>query len=299
MTACPLRQPRPPGASSAETRTWTVIALTAVMMVCEIAAGLIFNSMALLADGWHMGTHVTAFLVTAFAYRLSRKYAASERFTFGTGKIRVLGGFASAVLLGVVALLMAAESVERVFDPRPILFNEAILVAFVGLAVNLVSAFLLKDHDHGHSHGHHHHHEHKDLNRRAAYIHVLADALTSVTAIVALFAGKLLGWNWMDPVMGIVGSLVVAIWAWGLLRETSAILLDQTPPDTDLPDEIAKTVAEFGDRLADLHVWQVSEGHFAAELSVESPAGTSPQAYRDGLAIHGELVHVTVEVNRL
>ena len=300
---CPLRHAAPADTSSAEIRTWMVIVLTAVMMVGEITAGTMFHSMALLADGWHMSTHVAAFLVTAVAYGLSRRFAKNELFSFGTGKMRVLGGFASAVLLALVALLMAVESLERLMAPQQIRFNEAILVAVIGLAVNLVSALLLKDHHHhGHSHGHSHGHDHDhghspDLNRRAAYVHVLADALTSVTAIFALIAGKFLGWSWMDPVMGIAGSVVVAVWSLGLLRETSVILLDQTPTSSDLPEEIRKEVAKAGDALTDLHVWQVSEGRFSAVLSVQSASGTTPEAYRKALSIHEELVHVTVEVN--
>ena len=210
--------------SVAESRTRIVIFITAAMMVVEIAAGMAFNSMALLADGWHMSTHVAAFVITALAYHFSRKHATNARYTFGTGKMGVLGGFASAIVLAMIALLMAGESVHRVFVPAPIQFNQAILVALLGLVVNLVCALIFKDaHHHHHSHGQDHHHEkgpeqghpHHDLNLRAAYVHVLADALTSVTAIVALLAGKYFGWTWLDPVMGIVGSAVVGVWAYG------------------------------------------------------------------------------------
>jgi len=204
--------------SVAERRTWIVIAITATMMVVEIVAGMAFNSMALLADGWHMSTHVAAFVITALAYHFSRRHANDSRYSFGTGKMGVLGGFASAVVLAVIALLMAGESVHRFFAPQPIHFNQAIGVAVIGLVVNLVCAWLLRDephhhhgHAHEHEHGHDHGHGHGDLNLRAAYIHVLADALTSVTAIIALTAGKFLGWSWLDPVMGIVGSVVVSV----------------------------------------------------------------------------------------
>lgn len=284
--------------SVAERRTRIVIAITATMMVVEIAAGVVFNSMALLADGWHMSTHVAAFLITAIAYHFSRRYSADPRYSFGTGKMGVLGGFASAVILAMVALLMAGESVHRMFSPLPIHFNQAIGVAVAGLLVNLVCALLLKDdHHHGHSHGAHDHHHH-DLNRRAAYIHVLADALTSVTAIVALVAGKFFGWSWLDPVMGVVGSAVVAVWAYGLVRETSGILLDRTPESSDLPDEIRRAVESDGDSLVtDLHIWQVAAGRFAAIVSIVAHEPKASETYRDLFREHEELVHVTVEVH--
>lgn len=218
--------------SVAERRTRLVIGITALMMVVEIAAGMSFNSMALLADGWHTSTHVAAFLITALAYYFCRRHCADPRYSFGTGKMGVLGGFASAVVLSLIALLMAGESVHRFFVPVPIHFNQAIGVAVIGLVVNLVCALLLKGehhHDHGHGHSHAHNHHQHDLNLRAAYVHVLADALTSVTAIIALTAGKFLGWSWLDPAMGIVGSAVVSVWAYGLVRDTSGILLDRTP----------------------------------------------------------------------
>lgn len=284
--------------SATERRTFIVIGITAVMMVVEIAAGTFFNSMALLADGWHMSTHVAAFGITALAYRFSRRHAADPRFSFGTGKIGVLGGFASAVILGVVALLMAGESVHRMFQPLAIEFNEAIGIAVIGLLVNLVCALLLKDdHHHGHSHGGHAHGE--DLNLRAAYVHVLADAVTSVTAIVALLAGRFLGWTWLDPVMGLVGSAVVAGWAWGLLRDTSGILLDRTPESSDLPEEIRRAVETDSDSLVtDLHVWQVGAGKFAAIVGLVAHEPRDADAYRELFREHEELVHVTVEVQQ-
>lgn len=292
--------------TTAERRTRIVIGITAVMMVAEIAAGSVFNSMALLADGWHMSTHVAAFLITAVAYHLSRRHADDAQFSFGTGKMGVLGGFASAVVLAVVAFLMAAESLHRFFAPLPIRFNEAIGVAVVGLLVNVTCAFLLKDqhhHHHHHSHEHgdgpDHDHRHRDLNLRAAYLHVLADALTSVTAIAALVTGKFLGWLWLDPVMGLVGSAVVAVWAVGLLRDTSGILLDRTPDDTDLVEEIRQSVESDGDsRVADLHVWQVAAGKFAAIVSIVAHGPKSVEAYRALWRQHDELVHVTVEVQQ-
>ena len=208
--------------SIAERRTRVVIGLTATMMIIEIAAGLAYNSMALLADGWHMSTHVAAFLITAIAYYFGRRHSIDIRYSFGTGKMGVLGGFTSAVILFMVAFFMAGESVYRIFAPAQIHFDEAIAVAVVGLAINLICALIFKDHHHHHEHGAGHGHE-RDHNMRAAYVHVLADAFTSVTAIVALISGKYFGWSWLDPVMGLVGSAVVSVWAYGLLRDTSGI----------------------------------------------------------------------------
>lgn len=280
--------------SVAERRTRWVIGITVAMMVGEIAAGTAFGSMALLADGWHMSTHVAAFLITAVAYAMSRHRASDPAYSFGTGKIGVLGGFASAVVLGVVALLIAIESMERIVQPLEIRFNEAIAVAALGLVVNLVCALLLHD-GHGHAHGHGNSHGHHDLNRRAAYIHVLADALTSVLALVALGAGRFFGWVWLDPVVGFVGSVVVAVWAFGLLRETSGILLDRTPTSCDLPEEIRLAAAAIGTKLCDLHVWQVAPGKFAAIVALEGGDGESVCRLREALSVHEELVHLTVE----
>lgn len=289
--------------SVAERRTRIVIGITAAMMVVEIAGGIVFGSMALLADGWHMSTHVAAFFITALAYHFSRRHANDSRYSFGTGKMGVLGGFASAVVLAVIALLMAGESVHRFITPQPIHFDQAIAVAIIGLAVNLVCAWLLRDephhhgHAHGHEHGHDHGHGHGDLNLRAAYIHVLADALTSVTAIVALTAGKFLGWNWLDPVMGIVGSVIVSVWAYGLVRDTSGILLDRTPETSDLPDEIRRAVESDGDSIiADLHVWQVGTGKYAAIVSIVAHNPKPVETYRELFREHEELVHVTVAI---
>jgi cation diffusion facilitator family transporter len=282
-----------PDFSHAERRTRIVIGITAAMMVVEIAVGLMSHSMALLADGWHMSTHVIAFLITAVAYYLARRHAANARFSFGTGKIGVLGGFTSAVVLAIVALLMAGESVHRLFIPLTIHFNEAIAIACLGLLVNLGCAVLLGDHDPKSGAGSAHH---RDLNLRAAYLHVLADAFTSVLAILALTGGKVFGWAWLDPVVGIVGSGVVFSWAYSLLRDTSGILLDRTPPSSDLPDEIRRAVESDGDSLVtDLHVWQVGIGKFAAMISVVAHQPKSSDSYRDLLREHDELVHVTIE----
>jgi cation diffusion facilitator family transporter len=289
--------------STAERRTRIVIGITAAMMVLEITTGLLSHSMALLADGWHMSTHVTAFLITAIAYHFTRRYASDARFSFGPGKIGVLGGFASAVVLSMVALLMAGESIHRLFAPLSIHFNQAIGIACVGLIVNLVCALLLKDdhhpgHEHhhqDHAHGHHHH----DLNLRAAYLHVLADAFTTFLAIVALTSGKFFGWSWLDPIVGIVGSGVVLSWAYSLLRDTSGILLDRTPVSSDLPDEIRRAVESDNDSIVtDLHVWQVGTGKFAAIVSIVAHEPKSCDDYRKLLSEHEELVHLTIEAQR-
>jgi cation diffusion facilitator family transporter len=264
-------------------------------MVVEIIAGLIFNSMALTADGWHMGTHAAAFGITLFAYRYARRHANNPRFSFGTGKVSVLGGFASAIALGVVALLMAAESAHRLITPLDIRFNEAIVVAVVGLAVNLVSALLLKDnHHHGHEHGHGHGHDH---NLRAAYFHVLADALTSVTAIIALVFGRLFGWVVLDPIMGIVGSLVIARWSIGLLKDTSGILLDGSV-GTETRKAIRTAVeSRSGCRISDLHVWAVAPGHLAVILAVESDQPCTPGEIKAQLSGIPHLLHINVELH--
>src|SRR5205809_792468 len=282
-----------PDFSHAERRTRIVIGVTAVMMVVEIVVGLMSHSMALLADGWHMSTHVLAFLITAVAYYFARTQARNARFSFGTGKVGVLGGFTSAVVLSIVALLMAGESVHRLFAPLEIHFNEAIGIACVGLLVNLGCAGLLADRHQGSGGGSFHR---EDLNLRAAYLHVLADAFTSVLAITALTGGKFFGWSWLDPVVGIVGSGVVFSWAYTLLRDTSGILLDRTPASLDLPDEIRRVVESDGDSLVtDLHVWQIGIGKFAAVISVVAHEPKSSDSYRELLREHDELVHVTIE----
>ena len=264
-------------------------------MVVEIAVGLMSHSMALLADGWHMSTHVIAFLITAVAYYVARTQAGNARFSFGTGKIGVLGGFTSAVVLSIVAFLMAGESVHRLFVPLEIHFNEAIGIACIGLLVNLGCALLLADRHHESGSGSSHH---EDLNLRAAYLHVLADAFTSVLAITALTGGKFFGWAWLDPVVGIVGSGVDFSWAYTLLRDTSGILLDRTPASSDLPEEIRRAVESDGDSLVtDLHVWQVGIGKFAAMISVVAHQPKTCDAYRALLRGYQELAHVTIETH--
>jgi cation diffusion facilitator family transporter len=280
-----------------ERGTRLVVALTLGMMVVEVAAGLALGSMALLADGWHMGTHAAALGVAAFAYAYTRRHAGDARYSFGTGKVGALGGFASAVGLAVVALVVASESIGRIASPVTIRFDEAIVVAVVGLAVNLLSALLLRGrHDHDHDEGLHvPHHDH---NLRGAYLHVLADALTSVLAIAALTAGKWLGWNWLDPVMGIVGAVVIARWSFGLLRDTAAVLRDaEVRPEQR--SEIQDTLeADAGTRVADLHVWRVGPRHLAAVVSLVCSEPRAPDYYRELLKGFGDLAHVTIEVHR-
>jgi cation diffusion facilitator family transporter len=283
-----------------ERKTLSVVLLTAGMMGLEIAAGGIFGSMALLADGWHMGTHAAALGITLFAYRYARRQARNSRYTFGTGKISVLGGFTSAVVLQVVAILMGIESVGRLFAPQTIRFGEAIAVAVVGLAVNLLSVRLLGADHHHHEHAedeHADHHHHEDHNLKAAYLHVLADALTSVLAIIALVAGSFLGWVWLDALMGIVGSLVISRWAIGLLRETGHILLDGQASE-DLVGKVRTLLeADADTRVADLHVWQVSERDAAAIISVVTHYPRPAAHYRHLLVGLPGLAHVTIEVN--
>lgn len=291
----------------AEKNTRRVLALTAVMMVVEIVGGIKLHSMALFADGWHMGTHVAAFVITVGAYAFARRHSKNVQYSFGTGKVAVLGAYTSAIVLGGIALFMAVESVNRLIHPLPIHFNEAILVACVGLAVNVTSALLLKDyheelghshggHDHAHGHGHSHAH---DLNLKAAYIHVIADAVTSVLAITALFGGKLFGWTWLDPIMGLVGSGVITQWAYGLVRDTNVILLDKEPQQSDLNSEIRKSIECDSDTvITDLHIWQVGVKKFAAIISLVAHNPKSPDDYKAPLKEHEELVHVTVEVHK-
>jgi cation diffusion facilitator family transporter len=283
-----------------ERRTWFVVALTATMMVAEIVAGTIFGSMALVADGWHMSTHAAALAIAALAYRFARKHARDPRFAFGTGKLGELAGFCSAVILALVALLIGYESVTRLLAPVPIRFTDAIVVAVVGLGVNLLSAWLLFDEDHHHSgdaheHAHDHHGHRHDSNIRAAYMHVLADALTSILAIVALLSGWLYGWTWLDPVMGIVGAAVIIHWSVGLLRSAGAVLLD-TVPSPGLAAAIGECLEADGDRVADLHLWRLGPGHVGLIVSVVTDRPQPPAAYRARLAEFQGLSHVTVEV---
>lgn len=287
----------------AEKRTKMVVALTLVMMIAEIAGGYLFGSMALLADGWHMGTHAGALGIALFAYIFARKHKNNPRFTFGTGKVGDLGGFASAIILFIVALMMVAESVERFLDPVSIKFNEAILVAVIGLLVNTVCAFMLQDHHHhhgdeeeDHSHGHHHH----DQNLRAAYIHVIADALTSVFAIIALTAGKYLGWIWMDPLMGIVGALVIMKWALNLIRDTSKVLLDSSA-DKELVNSVREMMENKTDtHVTDLHIWRVGPKDFAAVISIVSKKPVKPDDYKKLIQDNfKELTHISIELNQI
>lgn len=334
----------------AESRTAWAAGITAVMMVIEITAGWLYQSMALLADGWHMSSHALALGLSVAVYAYARKHAKDRRFTFGTWKVEVLGGYTSAVLLMGVAFYMAWQSVERLLSPVDIDYDRAIAVGAVGLVVNLVCAWLLKDahghdhghghehghdhghagkqalghagkrvqdhgqdqghdhdhdHDHGHSHSHSHSHshgdshDHTDLNLRAAYLHVVADAATSVLAIVALFGGKWWGAVWLDPLMGIAGAVLVAVWAWGLLRQSGRVLLDANG-DAPVAEEIREAVAALPvpAAITDLHVWQVGKGKFACIVGVLTDEPLAPDTVRRAIGIHEELVHITVEVNR-
>lgn len=286
----------------AERQTWAVVVLTGLTMTAEIIAGYLFNSMALLADGWHMASHMVAIGMAAIAYLLARRYAHDRRFTFGTWKVEVLAGFASAILLVVVALMMIVESLSRLWSPAQIGFDEALWVAVIGLAVNLLSAWLLRDqHDHHHAH-HDHDHDHgepgRDLNRHAAFVHVLTDGLTSVAAIVALLGGKYFGWGWLDPIMGIVGALVILIWAKGLLRDTGKALLDREMDDP-LVRRVQKRLEEVPDtHVTDLHLWRVGRAQYACILSIVTHQDRSPDRYKEALEGFTQLVHVTAEVNR-
>ncbi len=297
-----------------ERRTWIVIALTTTMMVAEIVAGTVFGSMALLADGWHMATHAGAMLIAALAYLYARRRAADDRYSFGTGKVGDLAGFASALLLAVVAILIGWESMLRFYAPIRIDFAQATLVAVIGLTVNLVSAWLLRDdHDHHHGHHHHHHHDHdhdhddhdhhehhhttgRDNNLRGAYLHVLADAVTSVLAIAALLLGALLGWSWLDPAIGVLGALVIARWSWGLMRDTGRVLVDYAP--LSLRDEIKAAMETSGDQIADLHVWQLGPGHHGAIISLRTANALPLALYRAKLSHIDALSHVTIEIDR-
>jgi len=297
-----------------ERRTWAVIVLCTAMMIIEVVGGAVFHSMALLADGIHMATHAGAMLIAAAAYFYARRFSADPRFSFGTGKVGDLAAFASGVILASTAVLVAIESIQRLLNPETIDFDQALPVAVLGLAVNLASAWLLRDdhqhhghdHDHGrgqgHAHdGHDHHHDHDDHqhhhdhNLRAAYMHVIADAAVSILAIIGLLAGRELGWVWMDPAMGLVGAVVIARWSVGLLKVTGAVLLDMSPGEV-LARTIRRRIETDGDRIADLHVWRVGPGHNAASLVICSAAGLAPSAYRARLAGIETLSHLTIEV---
>ena len=300
-----------------ERKTWVVIAVCGAMMVLEIGGGALFHSMALVADGLHMSTHAGALVIAALAYTYARRHARDARFTFGTGKLGDLAAFTSAIVLAMIAALIGYESIQRLLHPLTISFNQAIPVAILGLGVNLLSAWLLKDghdhlpghqHHHGHDHAHedhgHGHHDHhhgrhrdhaRDLNLRAAYVHVMADAAVSVLAIVGLLAGRQLGWVWMDPVMGVVGACVIANWSWGLIRAAGGVLVDMQP-DQALAAEIEHRLNLGDDQLTDLHVWRVGPGHNAAVVAIVSQRPQRPDVYRDRLSGLAGLSHVTVEV---
>ncbi len=288
----------------AERLTKWVVVLTAVMMVVEIAGGWTFNSMALLADGWHMSSHTLALGLSVVAYAAARRFSGDSRFAFGTWKIEVLGGFSSAILLTLVAALMLYQSVERLASPGVIHYDEAIAIGVVGLLVNLACAWLLRG---GHQHDHHGHDDrarghghHQDLNLRSAYVHVVADAATSVLAIVALFGGKLWGAAWLDPAMGIVGAGLVAVWAFGLMRDSGRVLLDaemNAPVVQEIRDVIDASPLEA--TLCDLHVWRVGKGKYACIVSLLTTEDVEPDFFKQQLRVHEELVHITVEVNRV
>lgn len=286
-----------------EKKTMRVVVLTVIMMIVEIVAGWVFNSMALFADGWHMSTHAAALTLSWGAFVLARRHIADRRFAFGTWKIEVLGGFVSGILLGLVGLVMAVISVYRLFQPVTIQFNQAIFVAVVGLAVNLLSIFLLNDHPRAQAdelHAPHHHDKtpiHKNLNLRAAYLHVIADALTSVLAIIALCGGKYLQWNWLDPIMGIVGAVMIIRWTYLLLTETGSILLDRETHN-ELTRGIRSAIESDADaRVSDLHVWKIGQDKYACIVALVAAHPCPAEDYKARLRRYESLVHVTVETN--
>jgi cation diffusion facilitator family transporter len=300
-----------------ERRTWGVIALCTVMMAAEIVGGLLFGSIALVADGLHMSTHAGALLLAALAYSYARRHADDARFTFGTGKLGDLAGFTSAVVLAMIAMLIGYEAVMRLIEPVPVRFDEAIAIATLGLAVNVASAFMLGGgHDHGHGHGHDHededdddhghdhdhpphHHDartHRDHNLRAAVVHVMADAAVSVLVITGLLLGRFLGWVWMDPLAGLAGAIVIASWSYGLIRDTGGVLLDMTP-DPSMAENIRMAIERDGDRLCDLHLWRLGPGHIGAIVSIATAMPRAPTFYRERLAPFRSLSHVTIEVH--
>jgi cation diffusion facilitator family transporter len=287
-----------------ERRTWLVVGLTATMMVAEIAGGIVFGSMALLADGWHMSTHAAALAIAALAYQYARHHKHDPRFAFGAGKLGDLAAFASAIALGMIALLIAYESLIRLARPVPIAYLQAIAIAVAGLAVNLVCAWLLREeHPHRHAHGEDHVHgedrahdrRHRDHNLRAAYLHVLADALTSVMAIGGLVIALWFGWPWIDAVVGLVGACVIASWSYGLIRDAGRVLLDVVP-DERIHRSIRERLEIDGDRVSDLHLWQVGPGHRAAIVTIVTDRPQAPGAYKERLGGVAGLSHVTIEV---
>jgi cation diffusion facilitator family transporter len=326
-----------------ERKTWFVIAICTVMMVAEIVGGIWFGSVALIADGLHMSTHAGAMLIAALAYTYSRRFAADPRFSFGTGKLGDLAAFSSAIVLAMIAILIGYEAIDRMIHPVPIQFTEAIPIAFVGLVVNLVSAYLLRDdhhhhhghghdhdhddddehghdhdHDHAHEHDHQHHHAHdhdhehdhhhhdddhrhaahrRDNNLRAAFVHVAADVVVSVLVIIGLFAAQHLGWLWLDPVVGMLGAIVVALWSWTLVLAAGAVLLDMAP-EAAVTRRIVERLEHNGDRITDLHVWRVGPGHLSAIVSIVCDRPQPPSAYKSKLADLPHLSHVTIEVER-
>jgi cation diffusion facilitator family transporter len=281
---------------------WSVILLCGAMMIAEIVGGLLFGSIALVADGLHMSTHAGALLLAALAYSYARKHANDPRFTFGTGKFGDLAGFTSAIILAMIAVLIAYEAISRIFAPVPIHFTEAIAIAGLGLLVNVASVFLLSGggghdhHEHAHEHGDHHDH-HRDHNMRAAVVHVMADAAVSVCVVVGLGLARAFGWMWMDPVAGIVGAVVIASWSYGLIRDTGAILLDMNP-DAHISEHLREAVEQEGDSLSDLHLWRLGPGHLGAILSVATRGDRNAEYYRAKLAGFDALSHLTVEVRR-
>jgi cation diffusion facilitator family transporter len=284
------------GHARAETKAKWAAIITAIFMVVEIACGLAYHSMALLADGAHMATHVGALGLAAGAYWLARRHAGSERFSFGSGKFGDLAAFASAIILGLTALAVAVESVQRIVTPATVAYGDALLIACIGLAVNLISAFILKDDHHGHDHDHGHAHGH-DNNMRAAYVHVLADAATSVLAIVALAAGYYFGLGILDPLCGLVGAIVIASWSYGLIRDSAMVLLDATA-DPGRSDEIRGFLeSELNARIPDLHLWRLGPGHQGLIVSLVSRDATSAEVVKAALRRrYPDLSHVTVEV---
>jgi len=297
----------------AERRTWMVIVLCAVMMIAEIVGGLLFGSIALVADGLHMSTHASALLLAALAYSFARRHARDQRFSFGTGKFGDLAGFTSAIILAMIALLIGYEAVSRLISPVAIRFNEAIPIAVLGLIVNVASVLLLSGggHDHGHGLGHDagghddhrdahetaHHAAHRDNNMRAAIIHVLADGGVSLLVIVGLLLGRLFGWVWMDPAAGICGAVVIAAWSYGLIRDTGAILLDMNP-DLNMGERMRAVLEVDGDRLTDLHLWRLGPGHLGAIVGVATTTPRGSDYYHRLLGRFSALSHVTVEVQR-